>query len=731
MAEKYRWIEKLSKHPLFQTVLECYHKDNSTTEARNVLAEREGELFVWVPEKSRIFTTNLKNVLFENERADKYQEFLFTKHPLFKVHTLRFSLTGRYLALVGHKGISVIEMPQRWGRFAEYQGGADIVNCRTITVDERFFTVHAKTVALEARWHPSSHTDSHLVVLTSDNMLRIYNILQPEVPEQVINLSDPFSSEVNQSRSTMTSASAFAIALGETSVSFDFAPPIRKCKPRFKNESSSAVEAEPVYPLFILRENADVYYLVFELGNKGFGLESVGPLTMHPATDNNYGLDACSIICLQSQPPVVVMATANGRIYHCIVLESNDESDSAQGDKNESWSDQQLTVSDLTLYVHECVELQRSIAGRDVDESSQASHDSVESLNSCPVQLYRDSASSNQYHCCHPSGVHSIVLPWVRKLESFCIEDGVEGATMFDTDEEAIVYHMVCTTPSTESAPSPVHGLCVINNLILGSSLVCLTDRMECIARPLDLLQRPLAPPSNTEEEEEDEKNYKGIKSPMRHLLSGSFVEHIRKILTRNTSTPLIRAQSTSDLSQEDRLKIFTEAQQILREEYLQRQNRAKVEIEKRVSILRDQKKKQEQDLDNLRRNRDAVRNKAEELADKIEDVISQDIELSDKLENVCQHIETQIPVISKAEGKMREELETIQLRVNFLQDSLDQIRAKHQHKTRRKSSGSSSGSPVISVKQQKNIRSVLKNETDTISDLINQVKDLKLQVGL
>lgn len=42
------------------------------------------------------------------------------------------------------------------------------------------------------------------------------------------------------------------------------------------------------------------------------------------------------------------------------------------------------------------------------------------------------------------------------------------------------------------------------------------------------------------------------------------------------------RARSTSDLSQKDCLEILTEAQQILREEYLQKQNRAKVEIEKR-----------------------------------------------------------------------------------------------------------------------------------------------------
>jgi hypothetical protein len=46
---------------------------------------------------------------------------------------------------------------------------------------------------------------------------------------------------------------------------------------------------------------------------------------------------------------------------------------------------------------------------------------------------------------------------------------------------------------------------------------------------------------------------------------------------------------------------------------------------------LRDQKDKQKQDLENLRTNRDAVGNKAEQLAEKIEEAISQDIELSDR----------------------------------------------------------------------------------------------------
>ena len=53
----------------------------------------------------------------------------------------------------------------------------------------------------------------------------------------------------------------------------------------------------------------------------------IGPLTMYPAADDNYGLDACSLLCLHSQPPVIAMATASGKIYHCIVLESEESYD--------------------------------------------------------------------------------------------------------------------------------------------------------------------------------------------------------------------------------------------------------------------------------------------------------------------------------------------------------------------------------------------------------------------
>lgn len=58
------------------------------------------------------------------------QEFVFTERPLFAVDSMLFSPSSKYLLLIGERGISVLEMPMRWGKFAEYDGGSKSVLCR-------------------------------------------------------------------------------------------------------------------------------------------------------------------------------------------------------------------------------------------------------------------------------------------------------------------------------------------------------------------------------------------------------------------------------------------------------------------------------------------------------------------------------------------------------------------------------------------------------------------------
>lgn len=54
-----------------------------------------------------------------------------------------------------------------------------------------------------------------------------------------------------------------------------------------------------------------------------------GPLVMCPPAEDNYGVDACSVLCLDTLPPVVVMATCDGHLHHCVVL-PNSEGNSAK-----------------------------------------------------------------------------------------------------------------------------------------------------------------------------------------------------------------------------------------------------------------------------------------------------------------------------------------------------------------------------------------------------------------
>lgn len=51
----------------------------------------------------------------------------------------------------------------------------------------------------------------------------------------------------------------------------------------------------------------------------------LGPLPMHPAAEDNYGYDACSVLCLSCIPNILVIATESGLLYHCVVLEGEDD----------------------------------------------------------------------------------------------------------------------------------------------------------------------------------------------------------------------------------------------------------------------------------------------------------------------------------------------------------------------------------------------------------------------
>ena len=53
-----------------------------------------------------------------------------------------------------------------------------------------------------------------------------------------------------------------------------------------------------------------------------------GPLPMYPSADDNYGMeDASSLIVLKCAPPVVVIATCSGNVFHSMLLSFDENSE--------------------------------------------------------------------------------------------------------------------------------------------------------------------------------------------------------------------------------------------------------------------------------------------------------------------------------------------------------------------------------------------------------------------
>ncbi len=128
---------------------------------------------------------------------------------------------------------------------------------------------------------------------------------------------------------------------------------------------------------------------------------------MYPAAEDNYGYDACAVLCLPCVPNILVIATESGMLYHCVVLEAEEEEDGGVRQFNQSilriisscsvrdaeplcfcvqaverWSRGSDTVP--SLYVFECVELELTLKLAAGEEE-----EITESDFTCPIRLHQ------------------------------------------------------------------------------------------------------------------------------------------------------------------------------------------------------------------------------------------------------------------------------------------------------------------------------------------------------
>ncbi|XP_014206960.1 nuclear pore complex protein Nup88 [Copidosoma floridanum] len=692
----------LNETKLFKDLKSCLPKDFSK-DTRNILEIRDDILYVWNPEKSCILTLLNVSAVRGKHGSATFQSLMPIDPPIFEVTDLTINETVTQLALWGHLGIVVVELPKRWGKDAKFQGGKDVISCLSYNFDGCCSQL-ATTEIRKVRWHPGSLTDSHLVVLTADNVFQLYECELGDKPELVR------SWKVGPSNSSMRIPS-FA-ALGEAAVDFDFATPAADHNDNDMDATDAWRQIE--WPILVLRGNGDVLLVrgnVLIDDNKPVVF---GSLSMYPPAFDNYGTDSCSILCLQTTPPLVVIASCLGKIYHAVLLTDNTEEEE---EEKKTWSQYGSTYSlhtpDEALFVFESIEMELGLFYADKDKKY-----------SCPIHLHADRENRSRYFCSHNAGIHLVNVPMVGQLDDYV--DASENSVdlhlpkfMKESSAQYLVSTRTKYTSKDETTPILGFGLlqepCVLiallhTGVVVNKSIVdhCYISKIEATAP---------------------------VTSPSKKVTKEPFDTHVKKLLlNREASQPLTMLGLRQNMSPREYLELLYRATSIFRKQHFVHHDKVREEFAKKVRTLKALKIHQLKELEYLSEEKMCLQKKAENLAEKYEDIKDKQEELAKRAEEVLRLVRFKEPNMNPMERAEGEKLKQMSDKVKDMRVRIEQLKKKKTtflESLNQTNVTDENTQIVLKPEQVEFFKESLAQMGKDVAELITRAKNLQDQVGL
>lgn len=611
--------------------------------------------------------------------GESKQTLLLTSRPYFAVNDIKFSATRSLLALTGSNGITIVEMPRRWGgRFKSDRDNQ--IYCRSFNVNERIFTCEKRLRILHVEWHPyGTESKQILCILTNDNKLRIHDVLADH-EEQAIYLK--IKNDYDQDDDDFCHGFSM-LNLGELAICFNFGPALMFQEP------------DVLWPIYILMGTGDVLLIYTNFRNPTFAEHIIGPLIMLPQAEDNYGSDACSLVVLESSPPLLAIATPSGQIYHCF-----------------AFPDKQVPLPTQTLYVYEVIELSKDL----IENPDDPYHPN-------PMKLFKDPTSEIRYFCVHQNGVHTIVLPILDSLQSECD---------ITSDKESFSEFLICTRTTTPSEIDDAQndlttprGLAVeigqsnINLLVLMANNELINQRIS----PATTLINRKRFPRHTLNTSRDSSEQEILNTSQIDASRANFIEQIQQILKRKSSVPMLRL--TENLEQDDQIgEIVNRAITTFECEYIKRFKLAADAIKRKLSILEKDMKNQKVEYNKLSKEKEEVYISVVTLSSKADIACQKQKDLLKRIDEVLSAVAYGHPDLSEAESRLSQEIGGLKDKLRFYRDQLDCVINKHKYHLSQKDSNSrTNGDLILSSTQLNGIKDTLSRQGADIAELKRLLK--------
>ncbi|XP_055372095.1 nuclear pore complex protein Nup88 [Condylostylus longicornis] len=740
----------LNSTKMFEEIRNNLPKNKSKTQ--NLIESLDDILLAWNSNDCTVLALNWRAMKLRGCDVVKHQKLIPSVPQNFEVEKIISSPEGSMICLAGSRGLCVMELPKRWGAYGQFLNGKEIITCKSYNLDEQFFLNNNHIELYQVKWHPGSPTDSHLLVLLSDNTIRVYNetVLRHvwrigPVPNACVQSED--GSEV-QNKSVKDSFPTL-LDMGETAVDFDIAPPRVVCEINIEetkenvnltnkslastlksplNESinkslnSSSLNAsnklEKVeWPIVILRGNGNVY--VLSVGIESGKPKLQGPLTFLPQCGDNYGTESCSLIVIPSLPPTLVIAESNGKLHHALMIEN----ESLEESFSEIDSSLYIHPSEWTINVLETVTLELGLKEEDQEQK-----------NLYPIHLKRDTINELRYFAYHNTGLHAVILNFIRELERFVEAEGVSNDISLNIPSSA--EYIVCTkVKEDDHTINAVLGCTLFHMpsgivLLLGSGEVISLNVIIDPSVLIDSMRQLTISPSKSD----INSTLSNANSPIQKIMKESFVLHISNILKRTVSQPILSLDKNADLSPEEMYKILSQSITTLKDQYFKKHEKVRTEILRRVKILKLLKEQQQKEVENLENENKIIQNESKRLAEKYEKIYEKQQELSNRCQDLIRQANVKIPNNNISDAEFKENVQKIDTTTKNLANALHQIKTdikKQQYHITKYSQETEKKKIVLPAKQEKLIREILSEITTEIDTQIKDIKRINNAINL
>lgn len=339
------------------------------------------------------------------------------------------------------------------------------------------------------------------------------------------------------------------------------------------------------------------------------------------------------------------------------------------------------------------------------------------------VELLADPSNSARYFVLHEAGVHSVSMPWLERLQVSYLNQNNLDSIELDEACLACVDHLFCTRTFTDKTSSShmtgltvLHGFGATSSMLVGlnnqGGWVCANIQR---VSALDTARNQIL----TEGQVSDESSE----------ASDEFTSYISGILKKDVNLPILSSHITESLNENESNTFMKQIINLIRFEYIEKQKLVILEFQKRSKVLKQQDKLQFDIVQEINSKTQALNERRIAISQKYEDFNKNQSRLKQSIEACFNKLLEKRPLpMNSTEKDINRELLAIKQK---LEDSEFEIKENRQLVNRNESLGMKPDSTAIDPSDMDNLRSLIKNESDKIKQLVQKVEKLKVAVKI